>query len=79
VADDRPNALVIFGITGDLPRQMTFQALYRPERRGKLPRGILGIGRGALARPRGAVRGRGVHAAGAPVGWNAPGQPASVQ
>jgi len=48
VAAERPDALVIFGITGDLARQMTFRALYRLERRGKLPPRILGVGRGEL-------------------------------
>ena len=35
--------LVIFGITGDLARKMTFQALYRLERRGMLQCPILGV------------------------------------
>ena len=35
--------LVIFGITGDLARKMTFQALYRLERRGLLDCPILGV------------------------------------
>jgi glucose-6-phosphate 1-dehydrogenase len=35
--------LVIFGITGDLARKMTFQALYRLERRGLLQCPILGV------------------------------------
>jgi len=35
--------LVIFGITGDLARKMTFQALYRLERRGLLECPILGV------------------------------------
>lgn len=43
-----PDALVIFGITGDLARQMTFRALYRLECREKLPRRIVGIGRDDL-------------------------------
>ncbi|MGH3553778.1 MAG: hypothetical protein ACRDT5_14540, partial [Mycobacterium sp.] len=30
----RSDLLVIFGITGDLARKMTFRALYRLERRG---------------------------------------------
>ncbi len=38
--------LVIFGITGDLARKMTFEALYRLERRGDLTcRKIVGIAR----------------------------------
>jgi glucose-6-phosphate 1-dehydrogenase len=35
--------LVIFGITGDLARKMTFQALYRLERRGLLQCPVLGV------------------------------------
>ena len=35
--------LVIFGITGDLARKMTFQALYRLERRGSLQCPILAV------------------------------------
>ena len=34
--DDAADVLVIFGITGDLARRMTFRALYRLERRGLL-------------------------------------------
>ena len=38
--------LVIFGITGDLAKKMTFEALYRLERRGDLTcRKIIGIAR----------------------------------
>ena len=39
------DALVIFGITGDLARKMTFRALYRLERRNKLDCPIIGVGR----------------------------------
>jgi glucose-6-phosphate 1-dehydrogenase len=39
------DALVIFGITGDLARKMTFRALYRLESRGKLDCPIIGVGR----------------------------------
>ena len=35
--------LVIFGITGDLARKMTFRALYRLERRGLLGCPIVGV------------------------------------
>ena len=35
--------LVIFGITGDLAKKMTFQALYRLERRGELDCRIVGV------------------------------------
>jgi glucose-6-phosphate 1-dehydrogenase len=37
------DVLVIFGITGDLAKKMTFQALYRLERRGKLDCPIVGV------------------------------------
>jgi glucose-6-phosphate 1-dehydrogenase len=37
------DALVIFGITGDLARKMTFRALYRLERRGLLGGPIVGV------------------------------------
>ncbi|MGC1909527.1 MAG: glucose-6-phosphate dehydrogenase, partial [Candidatus Dormiibacterota bacterium] len=36
-------ALVIFGITGDLARKMTFQALFRLEERGRLDCPIIGV------------------------------------
>lgn len=39
------DALVIFGITGDLAKKMTFRALYRLEIRGKLDCPIIGVGR----------------------------------
>ena len=39
------DALVIFGITGDLARKMTFKALYRLERRGRLQCPVHGVGR----------------------------------
>jgi glucose-6-phosphate 1-dehydrogenase len=35
--------LVVFGITGDLARKMTFRALYRLERRGMLQCPVLGV------------------------------------
>jgi glucose-6-phosphate 1-dehydrogenase len=37
------DALVIFGITGDLAKKMTFRALYRLEKRGKLECPIVGV------------------------------------
>ena len=37
------DALVIFGISGDLARKMTFRALYRLERRGRLDCPIIGV------------------------------------
>jgi glucose-6-phosphate 1-dehydrogenase len=46
LAESRNSAsdlLVIFGITGDLARKMTFQALYRLERRGLLQCPIVGV------------------------------------
>ncbi len=42
----RGDALVIFGITGDLAKVMTFRSLYRLERRGLLDCPIIGIVRG---------------------------------
>ena len=42
--DSRPSdLLVIFGITGDLARKMTFRALYRLERREELNHPIIGV------------------------------------
>ena len=41
--DDTADVLVIFGITGDLARRMTFRALYRLERRGLLDCPIIGV------------------------------------
>jgi glucose-6-phosphate 1-dehydrogenase len=37
------DALVVFGITGDLARKMTFRALYRLEERGLLPCPVIGV------------------------------------
>ena len=37
------DVFVVFGITGDLAKVMTFQALYRLERRGLLDCPILGV------------------------------------
>jgi len=43
-ADPQPaDVFVVFGITGDLARVMTFQALYRLERRGLLDCPIVGV------------------------------------
>src|SRR5215469_1810856 len=39
------DALVIFGITGDLARKMTFRSLYRLERQNRLPCPIIGVAR----------------------------------
>jgi glucose-6-phosphate 1-dehydrogenase len=43
--DRTADALVLFGITGDLARKMTLPALYRLEARGLLPCPVLGVGR----------------------------------
>lgn len=43
------NLLVIFGITGDLARKMTFRALYRLERRKLLDCPILGVAAGDMS------------------------------
>src|SRR6185312_17062639 len=40
---DPSDLLVIFGITGDLARKMTFRALYRLERRDELNHPIVGV------------------------------------
>jgi glucose-6-phosphate 1-dehydrogenase len=40
---DTADALVIFGITGDLARVMTFRALYRLEQRGLLTCPVVGV------------------------------------
>lgn len=45
MAEPETDALVIFGITGDLARQMTFRALYRLEQREILGFPVIGIGR----------------------------------
>jgi glucose-6-phosphate 1-dehydrogenase len=37
------DALVVFGITGDLARKMTFRSLYRLERRGLLDVAVIGV------------------------------------
>ena len=45
VSDRRADALVIFGITGDLARKQTFRSLYRLERRGLLDVPVFGVAR----------------------------------
>ncbi|MDE3134142.1 MAG: glucose-6-phosphate dehydrogenase [Acidobacteriota bacterium] len=40
---EEADALVIFGITGDLARKMTFRSLYRLERRGLLNQPVIGV------------------------------------
>jgi glucose-6-phosphate 1-dehydrogenase len=42
---EQADVLVIFGITGDLARKMTFRALYRLEQRDRLKCPVLGVGR----------------------------------
>ena len=42
-SEDRADALVIFGITGDLAKKMTFRSLYRLERRKLLGCPIVGV------------------------------------
>jgi len=37
------DALVVFGITGDLAKKMTFRSLYRLEQRGLLGRDVIGV------------------------------------
>ena len=41
--EQEADALVIFGITGDLARKMTFRSLYRLERRGLLNQPVIGV------------------------------------
>ena len=41
--ENHADLLVIFGITGDLARRMTFRALYRLERRGLLDGPVIGV------------------------------------
>lgn len=43
MSSDPADALVIFGITGDLAKVMTFRSLYRLERRGLLDCPIIGV------------------------------------
>jgi glucose-6-phosphate 1-dehydrogenase len=56
MAQDRPgdndvsDALVIFGVTGDLAYRKIFPALENLERRGRLPPVIVGVARGGLTR-----------------------------
>jgi glucose-6-phosphate 1-dehydrogenase len=42
-ADERADVFVVFGITGDLAKVMTFRSLYRLERRGLLDCPIVGV------------------------------------
>jgi glucose-6-phosphate 1-dehydrogenase len=42
------DALVIFGITGDLARKMTFRALYRMETAGRLDCRLIGVAKDQL-------------------------------
>jgi glucose-6-phosphate 1-dehydrogenase len=45
VSEKQADVLVIFGITGDLAKKMTFRALYRLEARDRLKCPIVGVGR----------------------------------
>ena len=45
VTDREADALVVFGITGDLAKKQTFRSLYRLERRGLLDVPVLGVAR----------------------------------
>ncbi len=55
---ERGDALVIFGITGDLAKVMTFRSLYRLERRGELDVPVIGIVRGEWTRDKLIARAR---------------------
>jgi hypothetical protein len=46
--ENHADLLVIFGITGDLARRMTFRALYRLERRGLLDGQVIGVASGDI-------------------------------
>jgi glucose-6-phosphate 1-dehydrogenase len=48
MSERQADALVIFGITGDLARKQTFRSLYRLERRGLLDLPVLGVARQEL-------------------------------
>ena len=43
MTDREADALVVFGITGDLARKMTFRFLYRLEQRGLLGVRVIGV------------------------------------
>jgi glucose-6-phosphate 1-dehydrogenase len=49
MSEREADALVIFGITGDLARKQTFRSLYRLERRGLLDLPVLGVARQDLS------------------------------
>jgi glucose-6-phosphate 1-dehydrogenase len=49
--DRQADVLVVFGITGDLAKKMTFRALYRLERRRKLACPIVGVARDEWSSP----------------------------
>ena len=42
-SEQQADALVVFGITGDLARKMTFRSLYRLERRKLLNQPVIGV------------------------------------
>src|SRR5207248_7052481 len=43
MSEREADALVVFGITGDLARKQTFRSLYRLDRRGLLPCPVIGV------------------------------------
>jgi glucose-6-phosphate 1-dehydrogenase len=43
MSDTKADALVVFGITGDLAKKMTFRSLYRLEQRGLLELPVVGV------------------------------------
>jgi glucose-6-phosphate 1-dehydrogenase len=49
MSEREADALVIFGITGDLARKQTFRSLYRLERRGMLGAPVFGVARQNLS------------------------------
>jgi len=47
---DHADALVVFGLTGDLARKMTLPALYRLAEQGLLGCAVIGVGRRPVPR-----------------------------
>ena len=43
MSNNAADAMVVFGITGDLARKMTLRSLYRLERRGLLKCPVIGV------------------------------------
>ena len=48
MSEREADALVVFGITGDLARKMTFRSLYRLERREMLGVPVIGVAADAM-------------------------------